>query len=221
METDRVRIRPRISMGGCEQSMRNSFKADASDNQATFASVATSSRFMLLLICSMSVLSSCANPPAPSPTPNPHPQQTVKLKITVEKGSEVNRVKVASQWVVSDLTCAPVIWPAGNTRVKQVAVPEQVDKMGSNYVATIVLDRFLPDKCQWVNGGLNVQFFHGDRLLSGVGVNGDVLSGKLTLGMTCLTKLLANAGTCGLRDEESFYKSEDKNAFNATVELLK
>lgn len=201
--------------------MQNSFKENASGNRAAFVSGTASPWLVSLLICAVSVLSSCTNPPAPSPTPNSHPQHTVKLKITVEKDSEVNRVEVKSLWVVSDLSCAPVIWPAGNTRVKQVNVPEQVEKTGSGYVTTIILDRFLPDKCQWVNGGLSVKFFHDDYFLSGVGVNGDVLSGKLTLIMTCLTRPFVNAGTCGLRDEESFYKSEDKNAFNATVELLK
>lgn len=80
----------------------------------------------LLFVGAACALQGCNGPPAPSPTPNPHPQHTVKLKITVEKGSEVNRVEVASQWVVGDLSCAPVIWPAGNTRVKQVTVQEQV-----------------------------------------------------------------------------------------------
>lgn len=184
---------------------------------------ATSCRWLmpLLLIGLECALQGCANPSAPSPTPNPHPQQTVKLKITVEKGAEVNRVEVSSQWVVSDLACAPVIWPAGNTRVKQVEVQEQVEKVRDDYIATIIMDRFLADKCHWINGGPDITYFHDDHRLSGVGVNGDVLNGKLTLKMTCLTKLLTNSGTCGLRDKESFYKSEDKNAFNATVELLK
>jgi len=208
-------------MSGCEQFMKNAFKANAFSDNTTFTAAAALPWLMLLLICSMSVLSACAKPPAPSPTPNPHPRQTVKLKITVEKGSKVNRVEVASQWVVSDLACAPVIWPAGNTRVKQVEVQEKVEKVRDDYIATIIMDRFLADKCHWINGGPDITYFHDDHRLSGVGVNGDVLNGKLTLKMTCLTKLLTNSGTCGLRDKESFYKSEDKNAFNATVELLK
>ena len=133
----------------------------------------------------------------------------------------MNRVEVQSLWVVGNIGCAPIIWPAGNSRVKQVDVSEQVEKVGDSYIATIVLDRFLPDKCRWLNGGSGVRFFHDDYLLSVDGVNDDVLQGKNVDKVTCLTRPFVNVGTCGLRDEESFYKSEDKNAFNATVELMK
>ena len=201
--------------------MQNSFKTDASLNQVVLASVAAPRWSVSILACAMSALSGCANPPAPSPTPNPHPQQTVKVKITVEKGSEVNRVEVTSQWVVSDLACAPVIWPAGNTRVKQVTVQEQVKKLGNDYVATIIMDRFLADKCHWINGGPNITYFHDNHRLSVEGLNDGVLHGKKIKDVTCLTNPFVIAGTCGLRDEESFYKSEDKNAFNATAELMK
>jgi len=176
---------------------------------------------MPLLVFAACALQGCDGPPAPSPTPNPHPQHTLKLKITVEKGAEVNRVEVQSNWVVGNIGCAPIIWPAGNSRVKQVDVPEQVEKLDGSYVATIVLDRFLPDKCQWVNGGPDVRLFHDAYLLSSIGVNGEVLRGERTLKLTCLTRPFVDVGVCGLRDEESFYKSEDKNAFNATVELMK
>lgn len=175
----------------------------------------------LLFVGAASALQGCNGPPAPSPTPNPHPQHTVKLKITVEKGSEVNRVEVASQWVVGDLSCAPVIWPAGNTRVKQVTVQEQVEKVGDDYIATIIMDRFLTDKCHWINGGPNITYFHDNHRLSIDGLNDDILHGKKVQDVTCLTNPFVEVGTCGLRDEESFYKSEDRNAFNATVEFMK
>jgi hypothetical protein len=145
----------------------------------------------------------------------------VRLKISVEKGSEVTRVQVKSLWVVGNLSCAPLIWLAGNRRVKQVEVLERVEKMGDSYVATLFKDRFLPDKCHWVGGAAGVRFFNGNYLLSVLGVNNEVLSGKKTLEMTCLTRPFVEVGTCGLRDEESFYKSEDKHAFNITVELMK
>jgi hypothetical protein len=115
----------------------------------------------------------------------------------------------------------PVIWPAGNTRVKQVEVLEHVEKIGDSYIATIVQDRFLPDKCRWMGGAADIRFFNGDYRLSSVGVNDDVSNGKRILEMTCLTKLLDGEGACGLRDKESFYKSEDKHAFNITVSAMK
>jgi hypothetical protein len=145
----------------------------------------------------------------------------LKLKITVEKGAEVNRVEVQSDWVVGNLGCAPVIWPAGNTRVKQVEVSEHVELVDDSYVATIVMDSFLPDKCRWLNAGPTIRFYHDAYLISVLGVNDEVLSGKRTLEMTCLTRPFVEVGTCGLRDEESFYKSEDKRAFNLTVELIR
>jgi len=175
----------------------------------------------LLFAGAACALQGCNGPPAPSPTPNPHPQHTVKLKITVEKGSEVNRVEVASQWVVGDLSCAPVIWPAGNTRVKQVTVQEQVEKVGNDYIATIIMDRFLDDKCHWINGGPNIAYFKNDYRLSTDALNRSVLYGKKPPNVTCLTRPFVETGTCGLRNQEYFYKMEDKNAFNASVEMLK
>lgn len=171
--------------------------------------------------CAACALQGCDGPPAPSPTSNPHPQNTVKLKITVQKGSEVNRVEVQSLWVVTNLGCAPVIWPAGNTRVKQVEVQEPVKKVGDEYIATIIMDRFLTDKCHWVNGGPDITYFHNDYVLSVEGLNNNILYGKSAPDVTCLTRPFVDAGVCGMRDEESFYKSEDKNAFNASVQLLK
>lgn len=210
------------STNECRGFMLSPINTDVACSNAGRARGASWRWLMSLLLAGMAcVLQGCANPPAPSPTPNPHPQQTVKLKITVEKGSEVNRVEVQSLWVVSNLSCAPVIWPAGNTRVKQVEMQEQVKKVGDDYIVTIIMDRFLADKCHWTNSGPDISYFHDKHLLSGVGVNDDVLSGKLILRMTCLTNPFMSAATCGLRDKELFYKSEDKTAFNSTVELLK
>lgn len=169
----------------------------------------------------IALLQGCSGPPAPSPAPNPYPAQTLKLKISVEKGSEVSRVEVQSLWVIGNLSCAPLIWPAGNRRVKQVEVLERVEKIGDSYVATIFKDRFLPDKCRWTGGAADIKFFNGDYLLSSLGVNNEVLSGRRALEMTCLTRPFVEVGTCGLRDEESFYKGEDKHAFSIAVELMK
>jgi len=181
--------------------------------------VATWRWLMPLLFGVVCVLQGCDGPPAPTPTPNPQPQHILKLKITVEK-SEVDRVEVQSLWVVGNMGCAPTIWP-GYPRVQQVNAPEKVEKVGDDYVATIVMDRFLPDKCHWVNGGSVVNFLHNGYWLSSSGVNADVLRGIKIDKVTCLTRPFSRAGVCGLRDEELFYKSEDKNAFNASMELMK
>lgn len=173
-----------------------------------------------MAIFSVLLFAGCDNRPAPEPTSNLHPQASLKLKITVEN-SEVNRVEVLSNWVVGNLGCAPISYPAGNRRVKQVDTPEQVDKVGDYYVATILMDRFLPDNCRWINGGPVIKFFHDDYLLSSEGINADVLRGERIDEGTCLTRPFSRGGSCGLRDSESYFKKEDKNAFNATVELIK
>lgn len=130
----------------------------------------------------------------------------------------MNRVEVQSIWVVGDIGCAPVIWPAGNPRVKQVEILENVEKVGDDYIATIVTDRFLPDKCNWLNGGVAVKFLHDNYLLATDGLTANALRGTTMVQVTCLTRPFVRAGGCGLRDEESLYKSEDKNAFNASME---
>lgn len=182
----------------------------------------TRCRWLLpLLIGATCALQGCDNRPAPSPTPNPHPQHTLKLKITVEQGSEVNRVEVKSLWVVTNLGCAPVIWPAGNRRVKQVDVPEEVKEIGNDeYVATIVLDRFQPDSCRWDGEAVSVDFYHNNYLVSGTAVGSDVLRGQKISQVTCLTSPPMTVGVCA-PGEESYYKGEDKTAFNATMELMK
>jgi hypothetical protein len=63
-----------------------------------------------------------------SPAPNPHPVQALKLKISVERGSEVNGAEVQSLWVVGNLGCAHLTSFAGSRRFKQVEVAEHVEK---------------------------------------------------------------------------------------------
>ncbi|WP_186207309.1 hypothetical protein [Burkholderia gladioli] len=176
-------------------------------------------KFVSLFIA-VSSLAGCDNRPAPTPTPNPDSHIIIKLKITAEN-SGVNRVEVFSNWVVSNLSCAPISYPAGNERIKQVNTPEKVEKVGDYYIATIVMDRFSPDNCHWVNGGSDVKFFRDNYLLSSDGVNADVLRGERVDVLTCLTRPFASVGVCGQRINEAHYKEEDKNAFNATVELIK
>ncbi len=161
----------------------------------------------------------CGNTAAPSPTANPHPLHFLKLKVTVEP-SEVTGIAVESLWVVGNLGCAPLIYPAGNRRVKQVNTPERVEKVGDYYVATIIVDRFLPDNCKWTNGGISVDFLHGNDRISTHGAGAAVLQGKRIDTLTCLTKPFANVGVCGMRDQERYFKAEDKHAFNATLELM-
>jgi hypothetical protein len=187
---------------------------------ATEIALAVSHRgFAVVVTWTAFALLGCSDTPAPSPTVNPQPQHFVKLKVTVEP-SEVTGIAVESLWVVGNLGCAPLIYPAGNRRVKQVNTAEKVERVGDYYVATIIMDRFLPDNCRWTNGGIGVKFLHGNEVISRHGAGAAVLQGKRIDTLTCLTKPFANVGVCGMRDEERLYKGEDKRAFNATVELM-
>jgi len=175
---------------------------------------------LLMAMAISSGLAGCNNRQAPSPTNNPQAHITKDLKITVDS-SDVNRIGIQSMWVVSNLSCAPTIYPAGNKRVKQVMVSEAVEKVGESYIAKISVDRFVSDKCQWANGGVVVNFYRNDYLLSTAGVNTDVLRGERVERMTCLTSPRMKIPVCGQRSNEALYKSEDKGAFNVTMELIK
>ena len=166
-------------------------------------------------------LCGCDKRPAPSPIPNLNSHITKELRIALEK-SEVNRIEVYAIWSVRNLGCAPISRPAGNVRVKQVTTSEQVDKEGNNYIAKIAMDRFLPDACHWSADGVQVKFYRDDYLVSSTGINADVLRGDRSDRLTCLTMPRIVQADCGQRaSEEKYYKSEDENAFNATVELVK
>jgi hypothetical protein len=177
--------------------------------------------FMLLVMAC--TLQGCGNwpasPPAPSPTPNPHPQKTSHLKISVEDGSGVNNVGVNSVWTVGNIGCAPIHPVSGAAMVKQVEVKENVEKVGSDYLATIVNDRFLPDKCRWLGGAYEVHLMHDNQLISvtGAGPNQFDASGKFEL--TCTPP--SAQSICDLRSREAFDRSHFHGVFNVTLELMK
>jgi len=175
-----------------------------------------------LLISMTCALQGChwpASPPAPSPTPNPHPHQTSHLKISVQEGSEVNNVEVSSIWTVGNIGCAPIDPISGAAMVKQIEVKEKVEKFGSDYIATVVDDRFLPDKCRWLGGAYEIHFMHDNQLLTvtGAGPNEFDASGKLEL--TCSPS--PPDPECDMRAREVFDRSHFHNVFNVTLELMK
>ena len=174
---------------------------------------------LLLIICMAVVLQGCDHRPAPVPKLNPHPRESLKLKIIIGK-STVNRVDVHSLWTVGNLGCAPIMYPSGAERLKQIDVPEWVEKVGDNYVATIVEDRFLPDECRWINGGVAMTFMHDDTVLALDAINGDVLQGKRVDMSTCVPPP-RDPPICFSRDQEAFLRNHFIGVFDATVELMK
>lgn len=177
-----------------------------------------------LLICLMCTLQSCdfqpQVPPAPRPTPNPNPRATYHLKIWVQDGSGVNNVEVKSTWDVGNIGCLPINPVSGATIQKQLEANEKVEKIGSEYVATIVEDRFLPDKCKWSIGGWGVWFLHNKSVLSfdASGANEFKVPKKLEL--TCIPPP-DTPPLCGLRKNESFDRAHFEGVFNATLEIIK
>lgn len=161
-------------------------------------------------------------PQAPSPTPNPHPHEFTRLKITVEPGSGVTGVKVESLWTVGNIGCAPHEgWPSGASITKQVNIPERVDNTGADeWTATVVDDRFLPDKCQWYAGGYGIRFMHNDVVLASDGSAKNAIEEAGALKLTCETDMHLNfPPMCLLRDQEAFLRARYP-VFNATVEIV-
>lgn len=172
----------------------------------------------------VSLLGGCGpEPQAPSPTVNPHPHEFTKLKITVEPGSGVTGVKVESLWTVGNIGCAPHEgWPSGASITKQVNTPEEVEQVGADeWVATIIEDRFLTDKCRWYGGGYDIRFMHNDSILASDG------SGKTEIEKSGVLKLTCEIDThidlppmCLLREHEAFLRARYP-VFNATMEFVK
>jgi hypothetical protein len=172
----------------------------------------------------VSLLGGCGpEPQAPSPAVNPHPHEFTKLKITVEPGAGVTGIRVESLWNVGNIGCAPHEgWPSGASITKQVNTPEKVDKTGTDeWVATVVDDRFLPDKCRWHGGGYGIHFMRDQGILSGVGTGKDELDLISTLKITCtFDEPHGWPGACFNRDQEASLKARQAQVFNATVEIM-
>ncbi|WEN14037.1 hypothetical protein PY254_12410 [Rhodanobacter sp. AS-Z3] len=197
-------------------------KTIGSDHETGSAPAISSRWFMLLLACALVVLYGCANPPAPaapSPTTNPHPRKTSQLKISVQDGAGINNVEVESIWTVGDIGCAPTHPISGAAIVKQVVTDEKVDKFGSQYIATIIDDRFLPGKCKWRGRAYEVRFMDNEQLLiqTGAGPADFDASGKLEL--TCIPP--PHIGICELRAKEVFDRNHFQGVFDATLEVEK
>src|SRR6185437_816285 len=179
----------------------------------------------------VALLGGCGpEPQAPSPTINPHPHEFTKLKITVEPGSGVTGIKVDSLWNVGNIGCAPHEgWPSGASITKQVNTPEKVDKTGvDEWAATVIDDRFLPDKCQWHGGGYWIRFMHDNIVLSNGGADPRDFETSNVLKLTCEAQVIVPPAppVCTVRDifvrdMEQRFKARHYKVFNATAEIVK
>ena len=174
---------------------------------------------VLIVLTIAASLSACTGAPAPSPQINLAASHKEFIRISVER-SFVNSVQVQSNWVLGDISCAPVIWPAGNPRVKQVDVDEKVVRKGNEYLASVLTDRFDQGKCHWAIGAISVNFMEGKKILSTESLSlSDLRTGSVKR-VTCFTSLYMNPGICSGRDREVFIKSKDKHSFNAEMDLM-
>ena len=171
------------------------------------------------------LLGSCGpEPQAPSPTPNPHPHEFTRLKITVEPGSGVTDIRVESAWIVGNDSCAPhQPWPSPAPITKQVNVSEKVDKTGlDEWTATIVGDRFLPDKCKWLDGGYDVKFLQKNLVISSMATEKRNIEQAGILKLTCKSQEIQPfPPVCFMRSQEAFFKAKHYKIFNATMEIVK
>lgn len=179
----------------------------------------------------VSPLGGCGpEPQPPSPTVNPHPHEFTKLKITVEPGSGVTGVKVESLWTVGNIGCAPHEgWPSGASITKQVNTPEKVEQVGANeWIATVIDDRFLPDKCRWIDGAYNINFMNGNTILSYGGADQRNFTVSNVLNLTCEAQAIVppappicTVTTIFVRNMERNFKDHHYKVFTATVEIVK
>jgi hypothetical protein len=131
---------------------------------------------------------------------------------------------VESLWNVGNIGCAPHQgWPSGASITKQVNTPEKVDKTGPDeWIATVVDDRFLPDKCRWHGGGYAIRFMHDHVVLSSRGTGKNDIEEAGVLKLTCtFNEPHGWPGGCFNRDQEAMLKARNAQIFNATVEIVK
>ncbi len=174
----------------------------------------------IFILLSLPFLNGCDNTSlqAPEPIPNSNPRATSTLKISVEEGSGVDNVEVRSIWVVGNIGCAPVHPVSGAAIVKQIEVEETVKKIGSYYVATIISDRFLEDKCRWLGGAYEIHFMHGATLMASTGVGPKSFDSAGKMELTCIPP--PDIPICELRKKEAFDRAHFAGVFNATVERM-
>jgi hypothetical protein len=153
-------------------------------------------------------------PPAPTPTPNPHAHETATILVSVSD-VQVDDVKVVSTWQLGNFGCAPIIYPEGYMKNQPVFVNEKVVKVGNNYDAKILLDRFNHNKCNWFLAVIGIDFMHKGKVYASYGLRPSETS---TQDIVCMI-LPSSVGICELADSLNSTEQQIKRKFNATVEI--
>lgn len=156
-------------------------------------------------------------PPAPVPTPNPHAHETATILVFVND-AHVDNVKVVSTWQLGNFKCAPVIWPEGYLKDPPVSVDEKVTRSGSDYKASILLDRFKHDKCNWFLAVSGIDFMSNGKTYVMYGFDPDKLDAHQSEQIVCMPSPIG-VGVCVHRPLNSAEKRIE-HKFKATFEYL-
>ncbi len=120
----------------------------------------------------------------PKPTINPDAHATTTIRILISD-PRIDDVQVESNWVVGDLSCAPIVHPEGYAKVQQATVTEKVIKIETGYQAQLLDDRFLHDKCNWSRGGGDIEFMQGGTVFSLLAMNHTMVIAGSRYELTC------------------------------------
>jgi hypothetical protein len=143
-------------------------------------------RGVLAIVLLAFLMAGCGNDnrPAPKPTINPDAHVFTTIRIFVSD-PRIDDVQVESNWVVGDLSCAPIVYPEGYAKVQQATVTEKVIKIEAGYRAQLLDDRFLRDKCNWNRGGGDIEFMRGGTVFSLLTMNHTMVIAGSRYELTC------------------------------------
>jgi len=180
------------------------------------------SAIRLTIVASMallvSLLGGCGpESSAPTPTLNPHADKTITILVSVSD-PHVDNVKVASTWQLGNFKCAPVIWPEGYLKDPPISVAEKVIKFGSNYKASMLLDRFKHDKCNWFLAVSEIDFMSNGEIYALYGFDTSEMTTHYRQKITCMPSSVSR-GIC-VRRQLNAAEKHIEHKFDATVEYL-
>lgn len=172
---------------------------------------------LLMVVFIMAHLYGCTDNDKPAPVPkiNTDAHETRTIRITLSDRN-VDDIKVVSTWNIGNFKCAPIINPEGYLKDQPVWTDEKVTKVGGTYEAKILLDRFLPDKCNWFLTGVGVNFMRDNKVYAAYMFGPNEVS---SLNIVCLPSDVG-IGSCVLRSQLNSKEQQIKGKFEATVEFL-
>jgi len=183
-------------------------------------SVSVTKSIVVILIVSTSILFGCSNEnkPAPEPKLNTKAKEVIQIKITTSAPG-VDGVQVVSNWIIGNLSCAPINYPAGNINAPQINVNEAVTHLDSTFTASILEDRYVRDNCNWRRVGGQINFMHQGKILSIFQMNLEDSSTPGSYDIVCVPSGQF-LGFCSAHRHLSYQEEQVHNKFHAHIEVL-